>query len=296
MQLSLPWRRGQAKPFDSVPRINWAHPIAQGLYFYVYDAGACYIDLVSGGCSTQVRLGTTHSNFGTSAFGGGKKLDASNPFSEDFLFLPVSRGASLCGTVLPYTIGIGVVSVGTQTAASGASASQADTTLGGSNKIGASFNVNSSAAGKMTINWFSTFSDFSTPLSSKTFQTYFAIPTSATAADYYGNGVFESNHIGLNATTGGAGDVGQIIINGDTAGGAGTGGLTGFQMFYAGWNRNLTATEILQLQIDPWCLLWYPEDDIFATLVGVTGPAPPSSFVFSTIEQTTWYKTDVEAY
>ncbi len=49
MQIPIIPHRGQKKPWNSIPRINWAHPLAGGLISYGYDAGCGYIDLVTGG-------------------------------------------------------------------------------------------------------------------------------------------------------------------------------------------------------------------------------------------------------
>src|SRR6516164_8605550 len=64
-------RGGQAKPFPSIPRIDWAHPLAQGLIFYGYDTGAGTIfDLCSFNNAKETRLGTVDPN-SISAFGSG---------------------------------------------------------------------------------------------------------------------------------------------------------------------------------------------------------------------------------
>jgi hypothetical protein len=45
------------------------------------------------------------------------------------------------------------------------------------------------------------------------------------------------------------------------------------------WNRALTDAEMLRLALDPFGFMIYPEDDIFATLVG-SSVTPPSSVVY----------------
>src|SRR5262249_46401745 len=63
MQPSVPWRYGQKQPFGSIPRINWAHPLAQGLAFYTYDTGSAILDLVNG-----VSLTAAGANYTTSTY------------------------------------------------------------------------------------------------------------------------------------------------------------------------------------------------------------------------------------
>src|SRR4051812_14066058 len=48
MQLPIIAHRGQVKPYGSIPRINWAHPLTKNLVSYGYDIGCGPIDLVTG--------------------------------------------------------------------------------------------------------------------------------------------------------------------------------------------------------------------------------------------------------
>jgi len=49
-----------------------------------------------------------------------------------------------------------------------------------------------------------------------------------------------------------------------------TGNTTaGFIHYGALWRRKITSAEAMQLHKDPYCFLIYPEDEMFATLVGV---------------------------
>jgi len=52
-------------------------------------------------------------------------------------------------------------------------------------------------------------------------------------------------------------------------------GVAGWIHFGALWNRTLSAQEASQIHNDPYCFLIYPEDEIFATLVGSGGVTPP---------------------
>src|ERR1700730_16479057 len=99
MQLPFPWRSGQAKPFASIPRINWSHPLAAGLTIYCYDAGGVILDLVNGGASTPTSITGT----GGTKVGSGMQF----PTSNSFAFLPQNPAASALATVNPYSVAIG---------------------------------------------------------------------------------------------------------------------------------------------------------------------------------------------
>ena len=73
MQIPIIPHRGQAKPYGSIPRINWDHPLAKGLVSYAYDVGGVVIDLVGGKLGTKVN-GTPVT--GTSPFGSGVQYPA----------------------------------------------------------------------------------------------------------------------------------------------------------------------------------------------------------------------------
>ncbi len=56
--------------------------------------------------------------------------------------------------------------------------------------------------------------------------------------------------------------------------GGGAGGASDVtHLAIAGWDRALSAAEVLQWSLDPYCFLIYPEDEMFATLVGAVGAA-----------------------
>ncbi len=71
MQIPIIPFRGQKKPWGSIPRINWAHPLAANLASYCYDAGGVLIDLVNGGVGSNVTATTAARGVGS--FGSGYK-------------------------------------------------------------------------------------------------------------------------------------------------------------------------------------------------------------------------------
>ena len=62
------------------------------------------------------------------------------------------------------------------------------------------------------------------------------------------------------------------------------------------WNRALSQTELVYLHNDPYCFLWYPEDDIFAEMVGLAALPISQIPVFQIANSMGWRKTDLEGY
>src|ERR1700756_1199025 len=62
-------RRGQVQPYNSLPRINWRHPLARGLVSYGYDRGNGPVDLVSGRSRTVNSTAEITSQRSASKFG-----------------------------------------------------------------------------------------------------------------------------------------------------------------------------------------------------------------------------------
>jgi len=70
----------------------------------------------------------------------------------------------------------------------------------------------------------------------------------------------------------------QPVLNSEQSNFPTGNGVAGWIYFAALWNRTITAAEARQLHDDPYCFLIYPEDEIFASLVGVTA-APTTAWV-----------------
>src|SRR6266576_5345703 len=68
MQIPIIANRGNIKPWTSIPRINWRHPLAHGLLFYHYDTGCGGYDLAGNrkwNLSSANRLPRKSSRWGT---------------------------------------------------------------------------------------------------------------------------------------------------------------------------------------------------------------------------------------
>jgi len=106
MQIPIIPFRGQNKPWDSIPRINWQHPLAVGLASYCYDAGGILIDLVNGGKSSTVTA--TLATRGIGKFGSGYKYTSGGgaiklPFTSriNSIIPPASIACSFFVTAAP---------------------------------------------------------------------------------------------------------------------------------------------------------------------------------------------------
>jgi hypothetical protein len=269
MQIPIISRRGQVKPYGSIPRINWAHPVTAGLIVYLYDAGIV-IDLVTG---TSQTLNTGSVNRAGSPIGEGYLYG-----SGQMIQLPHQRSVDVAGATVPWTQ---VVASYFTTAPSGAAfrilaGSRAPTSengpkfaIGGAggNQIQQSFNDGNSGIA------------FTVLPAANTYQTWASVATGPTNALMYVNGVLDSTQNALSSST-----FDMTPYNGawqmSTASGSGSPGT--FLCPYMGvWLRVLSAVEMRLLHDDPYCFLIYPEDEIFSLLVGGAG-APPSGTLDTT--------------
>lgn len=254
MQLPILPFRGQKKPWASIPRINWQHPLASGLVVYGYDVGGVAIDLVAGALgslntATAVPRGAFRLGAGYkyAAAGGSIKL----PFTKriNSVVPPVSIASAFYVTTVPASptsfFGLGDASANQPIYV----AADSGTTMRQGFNNGASditYTVPSILNGYHTM--------VGVAVSTALTLTYFdgaanttstANPTSAfpTAIP-----LFNSSQIGANTLN----------------------NTTGFVPYGALWTRVLSPAEALQLHLDPYCFLIYPEDEMFATLVGTS--------------------------
>jgi hypothetical protein len=280
MQPTLPWRKGQAKPFGSIPRINWSHPLAQGLVTYLYDAGGgVVVDLVNGKLA-KTGATLTGGSLGTSAYGSSWTFNGGG--TGFYLQAPTSSTLDAVAATAPFSTVAGYMRRGANGASNGG--------------YGAIFSLTEPSSSNFASTWIAsdpsnqpvyvlgtsnaeTFTGITTPLNK--FCTTAVIVTGASAATGYH--VDPTN--GFNTQT--------------TAVASTYSGNTGFQPtfytegFYGGdWNFNgsafygavwakraLTSEEVVELNQNPWSLLIYPEDEIFSTLKGASGASTYSASV-----------------
>ena len=275
MQLSVPWRRGQVRPFGSIPRINWAHPLASGLVTYMYDAGGgVVIDLCGGKCALQTKIGTpvnppfpSPNAYGVNSWNtnGGQAGGGSGAWG---IYIPTAQVDGVVNAA-PYSVVIGLIRYGANFSGQyGTLFAYADT----STNTPFWFALDPSqqpvyGLGGGSLRTFAV----SPPI--KRLATLGAVMTASTSATGYyidpTNGLTtQTNTEGLITNTG----LYPVMYNEAAPGSIGAdNGFNGSILYGAVWkSRALTATDIIQINADPWCLLWYPEDEIFATMVGAT--------------------------
>jgi hypothetical protein len=280
MSVLLPrQRRGQVKPYASLPRIDWSHPLAQGLTIYVYDLGTAYVDLVNGGGLNKVGTGTTPLTGSMSKYGRG--LLYGSGANSNWAYMPLTRAAGITGAALPYSTFFATIYTGapaasfTTVAATGSSADNGDTGvawLAGSTTQMSYFwdNGGSSANYNQLLS------------TTSQFQTWGMVPTSSTAAILYANGAVDHTQGSISSTTfaistGSA----RVCFNClATNGNLTTGAANAFIPFFAYWNRYLTAYEAWLLHNDPWCFLIYPEEEDVAVGTVVAAALPPGAQLY----------------
>lgn len=269
MQVTIISRSGQKKPYGSIPRINWSHPLAQGLESYIYDCGGIFYDLVSGQTTTVNNGGTYFGTNSSSKYGSGFKfpLGAAAYHQCPAFNLPTNSRISTIGSTASRTsfaIGFNPTNIPAQTAtiiasyvdpsnSVGFAAIVANVSISGDLELisgagGTGSTTNIAPAG-YTLNAYHTAS--------------FSVATS-TILNVYFDGVLIASPTGSLTHT--ATDVRANIGNG---GGVGGDGFAGFIYWMAAWDgRVLSNTEHSYLNADPYCFLIYPEDEMFSSMYG----------------------------
>ena len=304
MQLSLPWRFGQNRPFSSIPCINWAHPLAAGLQYYLFDCGCgVVIDLVSGAQGALTIAGSpTVGSISTSYIGTAYKFVAQPGVTTSWCVnLPsLPRGLTF-GNTFPYSYACGYIP--TANAGSLFNPTILFTCADSGNNTGPYYGMVGSSLTPCFGFGNTTQTNSTATLTANIYATGVGVAlTSTTGTGYAVQGLsaalFKVDSLTISST---ATPAGVVPVFGDGTSGTGSNhiqGYNGFIFYAAAWQpRTLTQEEVRQLHDDPWCLLWYPEDDIFAELVGAAGP-PPSIIpaVFSVANATNWRQTRIRGY
>lgn len=253
---------GQVKPFASLPRLDWTHPLARGLVSYCYDDGNVYVDLVTGKRSQETNTaGGVEAVRQSTKFGNASVFNA----SAEVQFLPsTSKFATLTNTanysfacswmnaVIPASVAAwwnsGDATTNTCFQIGGGLVAVDDVFWSWANDAG-----HASAAGTNTVN---------------VFHTALGVTLTASTGLCYIDGKLSISPTGMATTRTQAGVQPQLGVC-DTAIPQPR-AFTGSVYYGAAWLRQLTASEARLLHDDPWGLLIYPEDEMFTELVGVT--------------------------
>lgn len=266
MQLPILQRRGQVKPYGSIPRINWGHPLTFGLVTYVYDVGGFCVDLI-GGSSGIFATATTVPRAATPFGSGYVYSSTSGAIQTGPPALALFANGTNNASVAPWSLVAGFF-VTTNPTGVGCIFGLSDT--GGNNIF--SFSVATSTTVDFgTSNGIADMNGITVPNFISQYSTLgMTAPTTSSAIGYF-NGLNVASQTTSNATTCGA----QVpTINTLTQSGLSFNGNYTGSVFYGGaWNRSLSATEMLQMHFDPYSFLVYPEDEVSATLKGAVSAA-----------------------
>lgn len=271
MQIPLSKFRGQYKP-PGIPRINWQHPITNGLIFYAYDTG-CGANPSGGFGGTgnygvqpgiielaQHRIaflgGIAQSNTQLSPFGSGIRYNAS--YSCGFVADTATRDLKV------FTAACGYFQTATQT---GNNRCFGRTANNGSSPF-LNWDWEATAGGNVNFNMLNSSSSIITVASpaqvSNKYCTVMTTNDNVTARAYF-NGTqvgstANANPVGINS--------GDALVMGGASVNATAAPWTGLSFYGAYWKRTLTAAEAELLHYDPYCFLIYPSDFAYSLLVG----------------------------
>jgi hypothetical protein len=270
MQIPIISHRGQKKPWNSIPRIDWTNPLTKGMVFYGYDTGAgLVVDLVHGLRPTVIN--TTKPPIANSQFGRNSKY--------------VDGGGSY---VFPATPAVNSIMVAKRYSI----ASAWYLTALPSNTFACPFGINDSGSTTQSailleqtvttdMQW-SVANTNATPFGTNSinvFHSFLGTNTGAAAQNLYFDGKLATTAT-LTATV--TTTTAQPCFNSNSSGAAGGNFIAGWVYYGIVWDRTITAQEARKLHDDPWCFLIYPEDEMFATLVGTTAAAfnPANSLIY----------------
>ena len=251
-QLILPGRFGQTKP-PGIPRIDWTHPLARGLVFYGFDTGTgLIIDLARGRGMNKI---STWPSPQPSYRGQGQLWNASGSayFNSDAEIRNVTGSP-------PWTAAEAFIKTGN--VAAYAQSLNRTANNGRSNPyINWGFQHNRGGVGQNYLDLFltsaSTFYDLGTTSSVVTnqFTSAAIVASSSSAASCYFNGSLLNSATGL---TIGSTNTNDAILFGGADATTSYLPFAGFVFYGAFWSRALSAAELLQLHVDPYCFLRFP--------------------------------------
>lgn len=248
-----------------IPRINWRHPLAQGLLFYGYDTGGGVIlDLVGARWQTKVP-GTTLPAPLPSQHGSGFKWN--NSAGLFFASDPTIRNATANP---PFSFACAYVQTGvavTNSVIFGRTANN----FGSAPFVNWALQVNFNAAGQTAANasvdngGVDAESPNWTGNANNVFTSLLGV-AKPTSISLFAQGGLVGTTGGLTVASSNTNDA--IIFSGGSAAASNV-PFPGYVFYGAFWRRELTDADAEMLHADPYCFLEYPEDDIFSTYVSL---------------------------
>jgi Alpha-L-arabinofuranosidase B, catalytic len=245
-------RFGHIKP-PGIPRIDWRHPLAQGLVFYGFDTGTgLLIDLAAGRPASFVG---TKAGIAPSAFGAGILWNNSN--TAYFLQDAAIEAATAAGD---YTAACAILPTNTSGLAAGA--------LPFGRLIGNftspyydwAFDFSGGQIYGSLLNS-ATYANIGNPvtISNDQFASLALTAVAGTSAAFYGNGA-QSGSISTGLAIASNNSAGSNIYLSGASSSSSIRPFIGFVYYGAFWKRALSAAEIAALHADPYAFLIFPSD------------------------------------
>lgn len=264
---------GQVKP-TGIPKLDWSHPLTFGMLVYVFDPGdGPALDLVSGQVGVFGSNSTTLATRGASRFGTANHYNGGQSYS--FVFNNLVAAATSVGTVASagYT-------ENTANAATGYFEWDVySNTLGGTQTGYRDCEYHSNAPGSSGLSCYGglngTNAVFYVPSTTVNDFVFFAITSDGANRNGYGatslNADQPLRNFGTAAETNKVIDAVCHLAIGDytvvpIGGAAPNFPYTGSVFFWALWNRVLSLNEIIQLNLDPYQFLTFPQHSAFEVL------------------------------
>lgn len=263
------WTPGQVKP-TGVPRIDWSHPLAQGLLFYGFDTGlGVILDLAGGRPSQQMPSASIKASNSVTPWGSG--LNWTPGSGTDGRFFSSDAAIRAATANPPWTAAMATVQKATnaqverpfnRTAGNGSGATCNWLFQYPASSSQLSFYLNSGGTVAGPVGTFSG--------SLNSLVTAVGVATSGSTASFYANGALVGSLTGL--TIGSSNTNDAICFSGDSSANSQHAG-SGFVFYGAFWNRALSQAEILQLHLDPYCFLVPGEGEMPALPQTAVAPA-----------------------
>ena len=260
--------RGQRKPWASIPRIDWDHPLTKGLIGYWYDAGSGPIDLVTGAQRTLNNVSNPPlAGPRASKYGSGLLAARGASIATGMLSFPELPIWQTFFNAAPYSFAVGFM---LPTAPSSGDSSILFTICDATTETPIKFGVASASATDFLYSYGNNTQIVTASGFTKVgqFQTTVGVAKTAGGSQTYIDGVPALTSAAIATSTWppsgskprfhGFGSYASQVIGASTV------------YFGAIWNkRELSAAEARLIHHDPYCFLIYPEDEMFGAVVGV---------------------------
>ena len=284
MQLPFPLRSGRVKPFTSIPRINWDHRLARGLLAYAFDCGnGVFMDLVAQRPMTKGIIGTpTLPGVVSTRYGQAYKLaaQAGATASVNWSSPHIAAYDNVTNTA-PFAQATGLIMTAQTASGLGNPSLWALSDSSGNNQLGQTILIVPNVA-TPRFYMVNTHQDSGGVVAPNVYTSLiascgFGSPNvTLWCMDDAGQNVITPITSTLAGLTGQAFNINDFYNPSSGSGSNSSSYFNGFIFYAAFWKRELTQSDASLLHNDPWGLLIFPEDEIFAEITPPTSIAGPS--------------------